>query len=116
MLEAEDRARAARDAASITVEAAAQRGFPEPGSGKCGGSRTTQRAGVDQASRSTREQGVGALRRLTAAVLLALGCASPGMPPGGPPDVAAPQIIAIAPDSGRVGVTPKEVIFRFDET
>lgn len=54
------------------------------------------------------------MRRLTAA-LLALGCASPGMPPGGPPDVAAPQIIGIAPDSGRVGVTPKEVIFRFDE-
>jgi hypothetical protein len=37
------------------------------------------------------------------------------MPPGGPPDVAAPQIIAIVPDSGRVGVTPREVIFRFDE-
>ncbi|HEV7836427.1 MAG TPA: Ig-like domain-containing protein, partial [Gemmatimonadaceae bacterium] len=55
------------------------------------------------------------MRRLTAAALLALGCASPGMPPGGPPDVAAPQIIDIAPDSGRVGVTPKDVIFRFDE-
>jgi hypothetical protein len=37
------------------------------------------------------------------------------MPPGGPPDVAAPQILAIVPDSGRVGVTPREVIFRFDE-
>ena len=37
------------------------------------------------------------------------------MPPGGPPDVAAPQIIAIIPDSGSVGVKPKEVIFRFDE-
>ena len=37
------------------------------------------------------------------------------MPPGGPPDVAAPQIVAIVPDSGRVGVTPREVIFRFDE-
>ena len=37
------------------------------------------------------------------------------MPPGGPPDVAAPQIIAIAPDSARVSVTPREVIFRFDE-
>jgi hypothetical protein len=55
------------------------------------------------------------LRRLTAAVLLGLGCASPGMPPGGPPDVAAPQIIAIIPDSGTLGVSPKEVIFRFDE-
>ena len=47
--------------------------------------------------------------------MFGLACASPGMPPGGPPDVAAPQIIAIIPDSGSVGVKPKEVIFRFDE-
>ena len=37
------------------------------------------------------------------------------MPPGGPPDAAAPQVVAIVPDSGRVGITPREVIFRFDE-
>ena len=37
------------------------------------------------------------------------------MPPGGPPDKVAPQIIAIIPDSGSVGVKPKEVVFRFDE-
>jgi hypothetical protein len=37
------------------------------------------------------------------------------MPPGGPPDVAAPQIVGIIPDSGKLGVSPKEVIFRFDE-
>ena len=37
------------------------------------------------------------------------------MPPGGPPDVAAPEIIAISPDSGRTSVTPREVIFRFNE-
>ena len=37
------------------------------------------------------------------------------MPPGGPPDTAPPQIVAIIPDSGSVGVKPKEVIFRFDE-
>jgi hypothetical protein len=55
------------------------------------------------------------LRRLIAVALLVSGCASPGMPPGGPPDVAAPQIIAIIPDSGTVGVKPKEVLFRFDE-
>jgi hypothetical protein len=55
------------------------------------------------------------LRRLTAAVMLGLGCASPGMPPGGPPDAAAPQIVRITPDSGAVGLSPKEVIFRFDE-
>jgi hypothetical protein len=37
------------------------------------------------------------------------------MPPGGPPDSAAPQIVAIVPDSGALGSSPKEVIFRFDE-
>ena len=37
------------------------------------------------------------------------------MPPGGPPDVAAPEIIAISPDSGRTSVTPREVTFRFNE-
>ena len=37
------------------------------------------------------------------------------MPPGGPPDIAAPQIIGITPDSGAVGVKPKEVVFKFDE-
>jgi Big-like domain-containing protein len=52
---------------------------------------------------------------VTAVALLGLACASPGMPPGGPPDVAAPQIVKIIPDSGTVGVAPKEVIFRFDE-
>jgi len=55
------------------------------------------------------------LRRLIAAVLLGLACASPGMPPGGPPDIAAPQIVGIIPDSGTLGVSPKEVLFRFDE-
>ena len=52
---------------------------------------------------------------MTAGVLLALACASPGIPPGGPPDVAAPEIIGVAPDSGRTGITPREVIFRFNE-
>jgi hypothetical protein len=37
------------------------------------------------------------------------------MPPGGPPDAAAPQIVSITPDSGKVGVKPKEVLFHFDE-
>lgn len=48
-------------------------------------------------------------------MVLAFGCASPGMPPGGPPDIAAPQIVGIAPDSGTLGASPNEVIFRFDE-
>ena len=37
------------------------------------------------------------------------------MPPGGPPDVTAPQILRIVPDSGKTGVTPKDVVFQFDE-
>jgi len=37
------------------------------------------------------------------------------MPPGGPPDVAAPVLLRIIPDSGAVGVRPKEVLFQFDE-
>jgi len=37
------------------------------------------------------------------------------MPPGGPPDAAAPEIVGITPDSGKVGVKPKEVLFHFDE-
>lgn len=55
------------------------------------------------------------MRRLIAVALLGLACASPGMPPGGPPDTAAPQILSIVPDSGTLGVRPKEVIFHFDE-
>lgn len=70
---------------------------------------------MDQAARAARRKSESALRRLIAAVLFGLACASPGMPPGGPPDVTAPKIIAIIPDSGSVGVKPKEVIFRFDE-
>ncbi|HEX6629002.1 MAG TPA: Ig-like domain-containing protein [Gemmatimonadaceae bacterium] len=55
------------------------------------------------------------MRRLIAVALVGLACAQPGMPPGGPPDVAAPQIVGITPDSGAVGVRPKEVLFKFDE-
>jgi len=55
------------------------------------------------------------LRRLIAAALLATGCASPGIPPGGPPDVAAPELVKITPDTGSVGVKPKDVVFQFDE-
>ena len=70
---------------------------------------------MDKAAGAARSQGESALRRLIAAALFPLACASPGMPPGGPADVAAPQIVSIVPDSGTVGVKPKEVIFHFDE-
>jgi hypothetical protein len=55
-----------------------------------------------------------AARAVTVAALLA-SCANPQMPPGGPPDPDAPQLIASTPDSGSVRVTPDEVVFRFDE-
>ncbi len=42
-------------------------------------------------------------------------CASAGTPPGGPVDTEAPKIVAIAPDSAKTGVTPREVVFQFDE-
>lgn len=68
-----------------------------------------------QTPRAAGGKGESSLRRLIAVALLGLACAQPGMPPGGPPDVAAPQIVRITPDSGAVGVRPKEVVFKFDE-
>lgn len=59
------------------------------------------------------------MRRLIAllgAGALAIGCASPGLPPGGPPDAAAPKLIRTTPDSGSVNVTAKSLVFVFDET
>jgi hypothetical protein len=53
-----------------------------------------------------------------AALLLmaaAIGCASQGMPPGGPPDTKAPKLLKVLPESGAVGVTPRVVEFQFDE-
>ena len=72
---------------------------------------------MDHAPRDAREKSRVAVRliRCCIAVSLMLGCASPGMPPGGPPDVEAPRLVGVAPDSGRVSVSPRSVIFRFDE-
>ena len=47
--------------------------------------------------------------------LAGIACASPGTPPGGPVDTQAPQVVRVAPDSGRTGITPRSVIFEFDE-
>jgi Big-like domain-containing protein len=65
------------------------------------------------------ESGI-ALRLLTALALSAFvagveACASPGSPPGGPVDTQAPKIVRVAPDSAKTSVTPREVIFQFDE-
>lgn len=49
------------------------------------------------------------------AAALATGCANPSTPPGGPPDPVPPVVTGISPDSGTVGVRPRQVEFRFDE-
>ena len=56
------------------------------------------------------------MRARRALIALAVAaCASPGVPPGGPVDTEAPEIVRIAPDSGTTGVSPKNVVFRFNE-
>lgn len=56
------------------------------------------------------------MRRLTAALVLALGaCAQPGAPPGGPPRHIPAKIVSIAPDSGATNAHVKEVEIQFDE-
>ena len=53
---------------------------------------------------------------LTAATLVALGaCASPGMPPGGPPDSDVPALVRIVPDSNATNVRSDVVRLHFDE-
>lgn len=75
---------------------------------------------MGHAPRPAGAQGGVAVRLIRAWIAAALaaaaaGCASPAMPPGGPPDVEAPRLVGIAPDSGRVSVSPRSVVFRFDE-
>lgn len=56
------------------------------------------------------------MRRLTAALVLALGaCAQPGAPPGGPPRHVPAKVLSIAPDSGATNAKVKEVDIIFDE-
>lgn len=59
------------------------------------------------------------LRHLRLALLtaaLAAGCASQGMPPGGPPDKAPPVLQKVTPESGSLRVPSKQVVtFSFDE-
>ena len=42
-------------------------------------------------------------------------CASPGMPPGGPPDRDPPALVAVTPETLAVGVRATSVVYRFDE-
>ena len=57
------------------------------------------------------------MRRLIAFLAVATGvaCASAGAPPGGPLRKTPPVVVAITPDSGATNLTPKNVVFRFDE-
>lgn len=52
---------------------------------------------------------------LALAAAVAGGCASQGMPPGGPPDTAPPRLVRVTPESGAVRVMPRAVEFTFDE-
>lgn len=52
--------------------------------------------------------------RAVALVALA-ACASPGTPPGGPPDTTPPKVVQVVPESGSVNASPSAVVFRFDE-
>ena len=59
---------------------------------------------------------VGAISAALALASAALaGCATVQAPPGGPEDHAPPKIVRVTPDTGRTNVTPKEIVFRFDE-
>ncbi len=75
---------------------------------------------MDIASRAAHPEAGVAVRILTslsvvASIFAAVACASPGTPPGGPADTQAPQLVRVAPDSGRTNVRPREVVFEFDE-
>ncbi|HZF67560.1 MAG TPA: Ig-like domain-containing protein [Gemmatirosa sp.] len=50
-----------------------------------------------------------------AGALAVQACASPGVPPGGPPDVAPPRLVRVSPDTGAVNARPRAVVFVFDE-
>lgn len=54
------------------------------------------------------------MRRLIA-VLAFGGCAQAGMPPGGPPDRAAPRLLRVRPDTNAVNVRASSITFQFDE-
>ena len=46
----------------------------------------------------------------------ALACASASPPPGGPEDVAPPQLVRVTPDTNAVNVKDRNASFYFDET
>ena len=57
----------------------------------------------------------GARWRAAIAALALTGCASQGLPPGGPEDPDPPEIVSITPDTMATNVAPRAVVFRFNE-
>jgi Big-like domain-containing protein len=58
----------------------------------------------------------GAVVSLAALVVaLCIACASAGLPPGGPVDKTPPVLVRVTPDTGALGVRPREVVFRFNK-
>jgi hypothetical protein len=76
---------------------------------------TTQRKDREPGRSLMRLRAVVLVLTAIAGVVSLDACASQGMPPGGPPDVAAPTLVKVSPESGVVGVTPRVVEFQFDE-
>lgn len=57
-----------------------------------------------------------ALARVAVALgALGVACASPGVPPGGPPDKEPPALLGVTPETSSVNVKARSVVFRFDE-
>ncbi len=66
----------------------------------------------------TRVRGRARTRVLRIALLAGVtsgACASPGMPPGGPPDDLEPQVVRVTPDTNAVNVRAPAVLIHFDE-
>jgi hypothetical protein len=55
------------------------------------------------------------VRGIVPALALLVGCASPGQPPGGPPDTEPPKVLRVTPDTGSRNVRADRITLRFDE-
>lgn len=64
--------------------------------------------------RAVARESTRAMRRLTLLSLL-VACASPGIPPGAPPDETPPRVLKVTPDSGTVSARIGGVRFLFSE-